>query len=217
VIETNDRDGDSDAALRHWEQFYQEHAQVWSGQPNRLLVREVAALTPGRALDLGCGEGGDAIWLARQGWRVTAVDISATALRRAAEHAAEAGVDGIEWTQHDLAQTFPTGSFDLVSAQFLHSTVAAPGERDSILRRAADSVAPGGFLLIGSHGAWPSWMDTPPHDHRFPTIAEMLDALALPPEQWHVDVADAIRSEAIGPEGQVGHREDTVVLARRFD
>src|SRR5882724_9759517 len=71
----------------YWEGRYQEHDHIWSGKPNALLVREVAALPPGAALDLGCGEGGDAIWLAQQGWRVTAVDISATALRRGADHA----------------------------------------------------------------------------------------------------------------------------------
>jgi 2-polyprenyl-3-methyl-5-hydroxy-6-metoxy-1,4-benzoquinol methylase len=120
-----------DSAQQFWDGFYQEREHVWSGRPNPLLVREVASLTPGTALDLGCGEGADAIWLAEQGWRVTAVDISETALDRAAARAMEAGIrDGIVWTRHDLSQSFPAGVFDLVSAQFFHSPVAAADERE---------------------------------------------------------------------------------------
>ena len=129
------------SAEQFWEERYSGEERVWSGNPNVLLVREVADLAPGSALDLGCGEGADAIWLARRGWRVTAVDVSATALRRGAAHAADADVaDGITWEQHDLSRSFPAGAFDLVSAQFLHSPVAEDGERESILRRAAAAV-----------------------------------------------------------------------------
>ncbi|HJP75744.1 MAG TPA: class I SAM-dependent methyltransferase [Pseudonocardiaceae bacterium] len=217
MIEMNGRHIDRpDAAERYWEDFYQDRGEAWSGRPNPLLVREVTSLTPGAALDVGCGEGGDAIWLARQGWRVTAVDVSATALRRAAAHAAEAGiVDGIQWARHDLAQSFPSESFDLVSAQFLHSPVAAPGERERILGRAAERVAPGGVLLIASHAGWPSWVRTPPFEYRFPTIPEILDLLT-PPQRWRVEVAELVEREVTSQDGQLGHREDTVVRARRM-
>ncbi|HEX3650002.1 MAG TPA: class I SAM-dependent methyltransferase, partial [Pseudonocardiaceae bacterium] len=98
-------------AEQFWEGFYQERDAIWSGRPNPLLVREIGSLQPGSVLDLGCGEGADAVWLARQGWRVTAVDISATALERAAGHADAAGVgDRIEWVRHDLSRSVPTGS-----------------------------------------------------------------------------------------------------------
>ena len=120
----------------HWNAFYTEHEQIWSGKPNAAFVDEVSGLTPGRALDLGCGEGADAIWLAQRGWTVTAVDISTVALGRAAEHAKAAGVgDRIDWQQHELGKSFPDGEFDLVSAQFLHSKTELP--RDGILRRAS--------------------------------------------------------------------------------
>ncbi len=208
--------GETRSAERFWEDFYEEKDTVWSGRPNPLLVREVASWTPGTALDLGCGEGGDAIWLARQGWRVTAVDVSDTALRRAAAHAADAGVgERITWQRHNLARSMPEGSFDLVSAQFLHSPVAEEGEREDILRRAADAVAPGGVLLIGSHAGWPSWVESPPFEHRFPTVGEIVEALRLPPAEWTVEVAEVVEADVVDPDGRPGRREDSVVRVRR--
>ncbi|NJC70618.1 class I SAM-dependent methyltransferase [Planosporangium thailandense] len=201
---------------QYWEGFYQERGQVWSGRPNPLLVREVASLAPGTALDLGCGEGADAIWLAKQGWRVTAVDIAATALRRAAARATEAGVrDRIVWERHDLSQSFPAGLFDLVSAQFFHSPVAVADEREKILRRAADAVAPGGVLLIVGHAGWPSWHEHPPFAHHFPTAPEVVDSLDLPPDRWQVEVTDLVVHDLTGPEGQPGRHTDSVLRIRR--
>src|SRR5918994_591290 len=87
------REGRGDVeAERFWEDHYRRRERVWSGRPNAVLVDVAGSLQPGTALDLGCGEGGDAIWLAQQGWRVRAVDVSATALDRAAAEAATAGV-----------------------------------------------------------------------------------------------------------------------------
>src|SRR3712207_6794823 len=137
-------------AERFWEGHYRRRERVWSGRPNPVLVAVVGGLRPGTALDLGCGEGGDAIWLARHGWRVTAVDVSATALDRAAADAAIAGVaDNIDFLRHDLSLTFPPGAFDLVSAQYLHSPVEF--RRASVLQKAAGAVTPGGLLLIVDH------------------------------------------------------------------
>ena len=204
------------SAEQFWEERYGGEERVWSGNPNVLLVREVADLAPGSALDLGCGEGADAIWLARQGWRVTAVDVSATALRRGAAHAADAGVaDGITWEQHDLSRSFPTGAFDLVSAQFLHSPVAADGERESILHRAAAAVAPGGLLLVVGHAGWPSWQEEPPFEYHFPTTGEVLAALDLEPDRWHVELEEVVERELPDPEGRPGRRVDNVLRVRR--
>ncbi|MET9464110.1 class I SAM-dependent methyltransferase [Streptomyces sp. NPDC006544] len=114
----------------YWDTRYRESEKVWSGEANAVLAREAASLAPGRALDLGCGEGGDAVWLARQGWHVTGTDISGVALERAADRAVGAGVaDRTAWERHDLAETFPAGEYDLVSACFLHSFGAFPRER----------------------------------------------------------------------------------------
>src|ERR687896_472973 len=105
----------ADAA--EWDTRYRD-AAMWSGRPNGRLVAEVADLTPARALDVGCGEGADAIWLARRGWTVTAVDISHAAICRAREAADLAGVS-VEWVRADALQTpFRAASFDLVSLQY---------------------------------------------------------------------------------------------------
>ncbi|MEV0679375.1 class I SAM-dependent methyltransferase [Actinosynnema sp. NPDC050436] len=199
-----------------WEGFYLDKDQVWSGNPNPLLVREVSALTPGTALDLGCAEGGDAIWLAARGWRVLGVDVSATALGRAAARAADAGVaDLITFERHDLGETFPQGEFDLVSAQFLHSPVERDGERDGILRRAAGAVAPGGVLVVGGHAGWPSWVTDHPHqDVVLPTTADVLRSLDLG-EEWVVETDEVVRREMTDPDGGPGHRDDNVLRIRR--
>ena len=135
--------GQDGAGEEFWDARYRESERIWSGEPNAALVREVADLEPGTALDLGCGEGADAIWLARRGWKVTAVDISGVALERAARYAVAEGVEGIDWQRHDLGSSWPEGEYDLVSAHFLHSPGDMP--RESILRRAAAAVAPAGF------------------------------------------------------------------------
>ncbi|WP_051733076.1 methyltransferase domain-containing protein [Kitasatospora phosalacinea] len=176
-------------AVEFWEKRYGESEQIWSGRPNASLTVQAAGLEPGHALDVGCGEGGDAIWLAGQGWRVTAVDISQVALERAAARAAVENVaDRIDWQRVDLAHAFPAGSYDLVSAQFLHSPAEFP--RDRVLRRAAAAVAPGGTLLITSHAAPPVKHDHPHPEMNFPTPGEMLASLRLDPSVWTVELAE---------------------------
>ena len=197
------------AADEFWEHFYAEREQVWSGRPNVVLVEEVEGLAPGTALDVGCGEGADAIWLATRGWHVTGVDISQAALDRAAAHAAEAGVaDRITWARHDVARSMPAGPFGLVSAHFLHSPVDDP--RDSALRAAAAAVAPAGTLLVVSHEAVP-W-----HEHMvFPTAAEVLDSLALDADGWTVERLDSRPRRATTPDGVEVEVTDSVVRMRR--
>src|ERR1700684_3887338 len=106
-----------------WDDRYSGDA-LWSGQPNPMLVHYAAGLAPGRVLDVGSGEGADAIWLATQGWTVTGAAISPVVLERAATFAAEAGPDvaaRVSWQQADLlAWAPPESHFDLVSAQFVH-------------------------------------------------------------------------------------------------
>ena len=135
-----------------WDERYRSAERLWSGEPNAQLVAQTAGLTPGDALDVGCGEGADAIWLASQGWTVTAADISAVALDRAAAHAAERGDEiacRISWRQADLF-TWDPGSqhYDLVSAQFMYLPEA---ELRSLHQRLAAAVRPGGTLLLVLH------------------------------------------------------------------
>jgi SAM-dependent methyltransferase len=132
-----------------WDARYSEYdGPRWSGRPNGRLLAEVADLTPGRALDVGCGEGADAIWLARHGWTVTAIDISDVAVTRAREAAGLAGAV-VEWVRGDALQTpFPAGSFDLVSMQYPALPKAA-GE--AAIRALLNTVRPGGLLLAVYH------------------------------------------------------------------
>lgn len=198
----------------YWEARYAGKRGQWSGNPNALLVGEVEAMAPGTALDLGCGEGGDAIWLARLGWQVTAVDIAESALSYGAEHAAEAGVGGaITWERHDLSESMPAGPFDLVSACYLQSPVELP--RGEVLRAAADRVAPGGTLLIVGHSGWPAWM-TPMEGVHLPKADEVLADLALPESAWRVERAADVDRVHEQPDGAPGTRPDSVLRLTRL-
>src|SRR3954465_1027631 len=131
-----------------WDSRYTDREQLWSGQPNGALVAEVAGLTPGRVLDVGCGEGADAVWLASRSWGGPALDVSSVARDRAAAHAREAGV-AIRWVHAGLEEAgLPPASFDLVSAQYpaLLRTPDAAAERALLA-----AVAPGGVLLLVHH------------------------------------------------------------------
>ena len=202
------------SAKEYWEAHYVERERIWSGRVNAHFAEIVTALRPGRALDLGCGEGGDAVWLAEHGWQVTAVDISETAMQRAAaEASAREVLDRIEFQHHDLSDSFPDGSYDLISAQFLHSTVRL--ERPQILRTAANAVEPGGHLVIVDHGGMPPWATKVPHDHPFPSPEEVLADLDLPAAEWDRARVEAIDRTATGPDGQVATIQDNVMVLRR--
>jgi len=188
-----------------WDARYAESQRVWSGNPNVALVREIADLPPGRALDLGCGEGADAVWLAENGWQVTAVDISGVALGRAREHAADAGVT-IDFQRRDLQESFPDGEYDLVSTQFLHSWEDL--DREKILRRAATAVAPGGTLLIEGH------TDHGPAEVHLPGPDEVIASLELG-DGWEILTSATHPREQRGPDGVTITRLDATVRLRR--
>lgn len=194
-----------------WEDLYGQRQQVWSGKVNAALEQRAADLPPGRALDLGCGEGGDALWLAARGWAVTAVDISATALARARAEAQRRGLV-VDWRHQDLAEDPPVGVYDLVSAQFLQSPVTLP--RAEVLRRAAAQVVPGGRLLVVGHASPPPWSEHRPDPALMPSAAAVLVELGLG-EQWEVLEARDVERTAVGPDGQTGELLDSVVLAGR--
>lgn len=130
-----------------WDRRYAQVANLWSAKPNRFLVAEVAGLEPGSALDLACGEGQNAIWLAQLGWTVRGVDYSGVAIEKARARASRDGVD-VDFVQADLVTYEPeAAAFDLVLVLYLH---IPEGERHAIHARAARAVAPGGtFLLVG--------------------------------------------------------------------
>lgn len=201
----------------YWDGRYRSADRVWSGHPNAHLVGEASAIAPGTALDVGCGEGADAIWLAERGWQVTAVDVSTVALDRAAANAAGAGdeVSGrITWQHLDLTRQAPTGPFDLVSVQFLH---LPPAQRDAVLDRLAAIVSAGGSLLVVGHH--PSDLQTTVRRPRVPELfftgADL--AARLPPDDWQV-VTDAAPERTVAdPDGRPVAVRDTVFRARRTD
>ena len=203
------------AAAEFWDRRYAERDQIWSGEANQALVVAVAGLRPGRALDLGCGEGGDSVWLAGQGWHVTAVDIAATAIARAKKLAGHAIPNGrITWVTADLGVWHPAGQYDLVSACFLQSPIDFP--RTTVLRRAASAVAPGGHLLVVSHAEVPPWANGHDHaGHRFPSPAEELDSLQLPDAGWDTLISETRPRQAFGPDGEEATLRDTVIFAHR--
>ncbi|MGA8544297.1 MAG: class I SAM-dependent methyltransferase [Mycobacterium sp.] len=201
-------------AQQAWEEHYGKQQRVWSGRVNLRLAELVEPLSPGRALDLGCGEGADAIWLAEHGWHVTAVDISQTALDRAAIDAADRNVaTRIDFQRHDLTKSFPSGVFDLVSAQFLHSTVSM--DRARLLRRAADAVAIGGNLIVVDHGGAPPWASEHQRHHEFATADEVVSSLNLDESEWDQVRVAPVERDALGPEGQQAVLIDNVIVLRR--
>ena len=168
--------GTGSAAEEFWEPHYAASAPG-TGGPNPVLVEMAGPLAPGQALDLGCGGGGDALWLAEQGWTVLTVDVSATALDRVADRATGAGVGNrVRSERHDLTATFPHGEFDVVSAQYLLSPVEF--DRPPVFAPAAAGVAPGGMLLIVDHASVPPW-SWAEKDAVFPTPGQILDSIGL--------------------------------------
>jgi SAM-dependent methyltransferase len=203
-----------DEAHQFWEQHYRTR-RTWGGRPNPLLVEVAERLTPGSAVDLGCGPGGDTIWLAQRGWQVTAVDISRTAVEGVLTRAAELGVaDRVSAEQHDLARTFATGTFDLVSAQYFHTPL--PLDRSRALRTAAQALRPGGLLLIVDHGSTAPWSwDHQGRDRHYPIPTEVAAELALDPEQWPILRADMPQRLATGPGDRTATVTDNVLLIQR--
>ncbi|MDT0301357.1 class I SAM-dependent methyltransferase [Streptomonospora wellingtoniae] len=194
-----------------WDERYGGRERLFSGAPNGVLVAEAADLAPGQALDAGCGEGADALWLARRGWLVTAVDVSGVALRRAAVAGADVA-DRVAWQRGDLtAVPPPSRAFDLVSVQYF----PLPRRADHAgLRTLLAAVAPGGTLLVGSHDPadLPERLEhgTAPGDYYQPTeIARLLGA------DWRVLVDESRPRNAPAPAG-THHTRDTVLRARRL-
>ncbi|HUZ55251.1 MAG TPA: class I SAM-dependent methyltransferase [Streptosporangiaceae bacterium] len=198
-----------------WDERYRSASQVWSGQPNPQLVAEVAGRPPGRALDVGCGEGADALWLARCGWDVVAADISGVAVRRGEQHARDADpVVGarIEWRQADLLARPPEpGSFGLVSVQFMH---LPPEPRTQLFTALAAAVRAGGTLLVVGHhpSDLASGVPRPPMPELFYTSAEIAGLLD---SSWTVEVSEARPRTASTPDGVEVAIHDAVLVATR--
>lgn len=208
------------SAAEYWGNRYRENGRSWSGRVNASLEREVADIRPGTALHLGSGEGGDALWLAHNGWTVTAVDISPTALAIGAA-ARQPGYE-ITWIAADLAEWQPLTTFDLVTSCFLHSEVEIP--RGSILRRAATAVAPGGTLLVVGHSGAPHWPHPDDGGRTHPQLelstpddvyATLFADSALDPQGWPVLTSALVERVGAAPDGTAHTIVDSVLTLRR--
>lgn len=195
----------------HWEDRYAGEL-VWSGNVNDALAAEAADLTPGRALDVGCGEGADAVWLAQHGWTVTALDIANNAVERTRARAAAAGVE-VATVVAPLAEAdLEAGSFDLVIAMY---PVLPRLPEEGIERRLCDLVAPGGTLLFVHHVMEGEALDQArargfdPVDFVFPD-----DVRAALGEEWDI-VTDTRRGRHVAEGAGAGHSEDIILRARR--
>ncbi len=227
---------DRDYWDQHWKQVHDRPDAGHEAPPNPHLVREVGALAPGTALEGGCGEGAEAVWLAQAGWVVTAVDIADEVLARAAGRAAALGVgDRVQWVRADLGSWEPPAPFDLVTTHYAHPAMP----QLEFYERLGSWVAPGGSLLVVGHaqpGDGPHGHQArsgghdhgdsngPGHDDRHDhgdeppaearvtpqSITERLD-----PGSWEVVTAHELTRTVDAPGGAPGALRDVVVRARR--
>jgi SAM-dependent methyltransferase len=202
--------GDEASEVAEWNERYRDRDQIWSGQPNGALVAEVEGEAPGLALDVGCGEGADAVWLARGGWSVTALEVAEVALDRARAAAVAAAVD-VDWRLAGLVEAdLPSGAFDLVNVQYPALRKKAGGATERAL---LDAVAPGGTLLFVTHAD----MDAErAKAHGFDPADyvgtdDLISALGA---EWEVEV-DAERERRVTSGRGADHHLDRVVRIRR--
>lgn len=184
--------GTHDFDRPYWEEHWRQAGTAMD--PNPHLVRETAALTPGTALDAGCGAGTEARWLASRGWDVTAVDIAAAAL-------AHADAANVTWIRADLTVWAPATRFDLVVTHYAHPAMP----QLAFYRRIAEWVAPGGTLLIVGHL----------HGHHpFEASATLADITAgLDPARWEIVTAGEHVRTVTAPDGRSVPLHDVVVRA----
>ncbi|UFU02297.1 class I SAM-dependent methyltransferase [Ruania suaedae] len=193
-----------------WEERYAGHGSHWSGSANPQLVDVAAGLAPGTALDVGCGEGGDVIWLAQQGWQVTGADFSANGLARAAQHAEDAGVaERVDFWQTDARTFEATGAqFDLVTTHYLHPP---DGGMVAVVGRLAGAVAAGGHLLVVGHA--PTGTHMPQSEAHAKAMFLAADLLPAVPDGFEVLVAEQ-RPRSVVREGRKIDIEDSVLVLR---
>jgi SAM-dependent methyltransferase len=205
---------DKDYWETHWQQAKGNNAGQREIAPHPYLAREISNLTPGTALDAGCGEGIEAIWLANKGWNVVAADISSEVLARAADRAThvEAATERLRWVEADLSTWEPGEQFDLVATHYAHPAIP----QLEFYKRIANWVAPGGTLLIVGH------LHTHGHEHQeegrppeeATATANSITA-GLDPTQWLIITVDETTRTVTKPNGQEVQLDDVIVRATR--
>ncbi|GAA4827505.1 class I SAM-dependent methyltransferase [Garicola koreensis] len=199
-------DFDQDYWERQWGEGAPAGADERSLPVNPYLMKQAQSMTPARALDAGCGTGVEAVWLAAQGWQVTGVDISATALTSAQGRVQDAGVaDRVDWVQADLTTWEPDQQYELVSTNYAHASIP----QLELYQRLAQWVAPGGVLIIVGHlhrsGAHHHQhhgsADAEPHPEEATVTVEAI-ASGFDPHQWRIDSAQEHTREVTVPGGR---------------
>ena len=197
------------AGTRQWNERYASHRSMWSGEVNPVLEEVATSLTPGSALDIGAGEGGDAIWLAERGWNTTGTDASSVAIYRGAREAIRRGLD-ITWRVSDtVTKDLPEGDFDLVTLHFIHLPEAL---RQPLWKAAASRVSPGGTLLIVGHSVkdLDAGVRRPPEDLLFDQSSfDLLDPSAW--SSWSVTE----RERTVTRDDKTVSVWDVVLVAKR--
>jgi len=193
-----------------WSKTLRDHAdRVGQRPPNAQLVAEARELTPGRALDAGCGHGAETLWLAAHGWRVTAVDFSATALAHGRAMGEAAGSEiaaRIDWIEGDLASFTPEPSgYDLVVCLYVHIA----GSVEEMVRRMGSGVAPGGALLMVGHRPIDPSTGAPTAAANQVQVSVEAATAALDPRMWQLLVAEE------RPRAVAGSGVDAVIRATR--
>ncbi|MFH8977093.1 class I SAM-dependent methyltransferase [Streptomyces sp. NPDC017890] len=201
-------------AAEYWDRLYAARPMPVDPGPNVRLTETVRGLEPGEALDLGCGPGGDALWLARRGWQVTAVDVSTVTVERLTSLASEHGLSSrITACPHDLHRSLPDGTFDLINAHYLHTPLDL--DRATVLRAAAHALRQSGRLIVVDHGSTAPWSWNQDPDVRYPTPLEVAAGLDLDPRSWRIETARAATRSATGPNGLTADVTDHILVVRR--
>lgn len=198
----------------YWDEKYAARDDTWDAEPNPRLPGFVVGLTPGHALEIGCGEGSDAVWLAARGWTVEAVDLSQVALDRGRDAAETRGLGGaITWRQADVLAWAPdVASYDFVISHFVHFPWP---EQADYLRNLARAVRPGGRLVVVGHD--PSDLATGLRRPPTPGLLHTAEAVAglLQPAEWAFTTCGALPRTARTPEGRIVPIHDATVVATR--
>ncbi|GAA1619986.1 MULTISPECIES: bifunctional 2-polyprenyl-6-hydroxyphenol methylase/3-demethylubiquinol 3-O-methyltransferase UbiG [Brevibacterium] len=222
--------GQVPGSVEEWENRYSGAEAVWSGRPNVALVDVVTDLdlTPGRSLDVGSGEGADAIWLAGRGWQAAGIDLSPTAITRSRVAAETAGADAdfavanlVDWAAADDHR----GAYDLVTGCFLHTRL--PDTRADLMRHLGELVSPGETLILISHATVPPWAAREDSEHGEAGHEHGLDGDFSTPEEdftlltaggsrpWECVLAETRNRPVTGPDGTETELDDGILVARK--
>jgi SAM-dependent methyltransferase len=192
-----------------WDRRYADTEFLWTAEPNRFVVQELSNLRPGRALDLACGEGRNAVWLARRGWQVTAVDFSTIGLDKARQLAEQRGAT-VDFVLADLLDYEPQrDAYHLVLVVYLQ---ISPDERAAVLLKGCSALAPGGVILVIGHDV--SNLSDGIGGPRDPTLLYTPAAIAAELPGLSIQRAECVR-RPVEADGQTHDAIDTLVRASR--